>query len=157
MLLKARQMTEADLPDVIDIEQRANRFPWSLQNFADCLQAGHHGTVFNDDTGKVQAYTVVQSVLDEIHLLNICVHPDKQGQGWGKYLMKYVIDFACARQAALMVLEVRRSNYRAQHLYSQYGFNEMSVRRAYYPAENGREDAILMGLDLTMLSFFDMD
>jgi ribosomal-protein-alanine N-acetyltransferase len=146
-------MQHSDLDAVLEIEQAANPFPWTLGNFKDCLNAGHNAWVFHTGTQLI-AYTIVQSVLDEAHLLNICVAPEHQRKGYGKQILQHVIDFARDKDAALIVLEVRNSNYRAQQLYEQFGFNQMSVRRGYYPAEGGREDAILMGLDLDMLSFF---
>jgi ribosomal-protein-alanine N-acetyltransferase len=146
-------MQQSDLDAVLEIERAANPFPWTLGNFKDCLNAGHNAWVFHTGT-KLIAYTIVQSVLDEAHLLNICVAPEHQRKGYGKQILQHVIDFARDKDAALIVLEVRNSNYRAQQLYEQFGFNQMSVRRGYYPAEGGREDAILMGLDLDMLSFF---
>jgi ribosomal-protein-alanine N-acetyltransferase len=97
---------------------------------------------------------VVQFILDEAHLLNICVDPDLQGRGFGRRILEHVIEHAKSRDSAIVVLEVRRSNNKAQNLYLQMGFNEMSVRRGYYPAQQGREDAILMGLDLDMMAIF---
>ena len=99
-------------------------------------------------------YAIVQLVIDEAHLLNICVRPEMQRQGFGRRILEHVIDHAQTRSANLVILEVRQSNFRAQQLYQQLGFNEMSIRRGYYPAEQGREDAILMGLDLTSESIF---
>ena len=86
--------------------------------------------------------------------MNICVQLQHQGQGYGKAMLNHVVQFAKELGSVLIVLEVRRSNTKAQSLYTQAGFNEMSVRRDYYPAEEGREDAILMGLDLRLLSLF---
>lgn len=99
-------------------------------------------------------FTVVQNVLDEAHLLNICVSPDWQGRGIGRQILSHVTEQARDRQMGLIVLEVRRSNYRAQQLYLSQGFNEISTRPGYYPAEQGREDAVLMGLDLGLEAMF---
>ncbi|MDH5357349.1 MAG: ribosomal protein S18-alanine N-acetyltransferase [Gammaproteobacteria bacterium] len=144
-------MQKKDIADVITIEQSANQFPWTEKNFEDSLAAGHHAWVFCHDSDKIFGYTIVQSVIDEAHLLNICVSPADQGQGWGRKILNHVIDFSLSIPSSLIVLEVRGSNHRAQQLYLQSGFNEMSVRKDYYPAENGREDAILMGMDMTFL------
>jgi len=152
--MKPREMKTDDLDEVIAIEREANQFPWTPGNFEDCLHAGHHAWVFCNEQQTIIGYAIVQSVLDEAHLLNICVRPSHQRQGFGRHILDYVIEHAKDHAAALIVLEVRRSNVRAQQLYNQSGFNEMSVRRGYYPAENGREDAILMGLDLNMLEMF---
>jgi ribosomal-protein-alanine N-acetyltransferase len=154
MMLLPRTMLEDDLHDVHAIEKAANRFPWSQKNFADSLDAGHYAWVYCDSFDVVIGYAIVQLVIDEAHLLNICVRPDMQRKGYGRRILEHVIDHAMTRAATLMVLEVRSSNYRAQQLYQQLGFNEMSVRRGYYPAEQGREDAILMGLDLSSVPIY---
>jgi ribosomal-protein-alanine N-acetyltransferase len=147
-------MTMDDLYSVFQIEKAANQFPWSQQNFTDSLDAGHHGWVYCDEYNTIMGYAVVQFILDEAHLLNICVDPDLQGRGFGRRILEHVIEHAKSRDSAIVVLEVRRSNKKAQNLYLQMGFNEMSVRRGYYPAQQGREDAILMGLDLDMMAIF---
>ena len=149
--MKAREMQQHDIAEVVAIEQAANQHPWSMKNFKDCLKAGHKAWVFVDDQQQLIGYTIVQQVVDEAHLLNICVKPSLQGQGIGRKILDHVIDFANSISSVLIVLEVRRSNDRAQQLYSQAGFNEMSVRKDYYPAKHGREDAILMGMDLSFL------
>lgn len=149
-----RKMTEADLTTVSAIEKQSTLFPWTVKHFEDCLKAGHEAWVMCDNEGHIIGFTIVQKVVDELHLLNICVQRQHQGLGLGKTLLNHVIQFARELGSVLIVLEVRRSNTKAQSLYTQAGFNEMSVRRDYYPAEEGREDAILMGLDLGLLSLF---
>ena len=147
LTMKLTPMTIADLAAVHAIETAANKFPWSLKNFEDSLQSGYQGWIVRD-AKKIIAYALVQHVLDEAHLLNICVHPAEQGKGLGRQLLNAVIDAVSLRGSNLMVLEVRRSNRRAQELYLSAGFNEMSVRRGYYPAVQGREDAVMMGMTL---------
>lgn len=145
--MQLHPMRPADLPAIHEIERAANQFPWSLKNFADSLQAGYQGWIVREDQ-QIIAFALVQHVLDEAHLLNICVRPDRQGCGLGRQLLDRLIDLVSSRGSSLMVLEVRRSNQRAQALYLSAGFNEMSVRRGYYPAAQGREDAVLMGITL---------
>lgn len=140
-------MLADDLPAIHSIEVAANQFPWSLKNFEDSLQAGYQGFVVRENQ-QIMAYALVQHVLDEAHLLNICVRSDRQGRGLGRQLLDTVIDAVSLRGSNLMVLEVRRSNRRAQELYLSAGFNEMAIRRGYYPAVQGREDAVLMGIAL---------
>ncbi len=140
-------MLADDLLAIHSIEVAANQFPWSLKNFEDSLQAGYQGFVVRENQ-QIIAYALVQHVLDEAHLLNICVRPDIQGRGLGRQLLNAVIDAVSLRGSNLMVLEVRRSNRRAQELYLSAGFNEMAIRRGYYPAVQGREDAVLMGMTL---------
>lgn len=147
-------MHPSDVAEVLNIEQTANQFPWSKKNFDDCLKSKHRAWVFVDDTKEIQGYAIVQKVVDEAHLLNICVKPSVQRQGLGRTILNHIIDYATGISSVLIVLEVRSSNKRAQQLYLSAGFNEMSVRKNYYPAKGGREDAVLMGLDLDLMSFF---
>ncbi len=147
-------MTELDLDIVSAIEQSANQFPWKQQHFLSSLRAGHNSKVFIDDSEKIIGFSIVQQIVDEAHLLNICVAPTSQGQGLGREILRHVIDYAECIPASIILLEVRESNLKAQKLYLSLGFNEMSIRNDYYPAENGREDAILMALDLELSSLF---
>lgn len=150
--LNIREMQHADVGQVWSIEKQANRFPWSRGNFEDCLRTGYRTFLYSLDSELI-GYSVVQSILDEIHLLNICVSPAHQGKGLGRQILSHVIDTALQQNVTIILLEVRASNVRAQRLYFSKGFNEMSVRKGYYPAEQGREDALLMGLDLGMTEF----
>lgn len=154
ILMTPKIMQHNDLVEVLAIEQAANAFPWSLKNFEDSLRSGHNAWLFSNENNSILGYAITQTVVDEIHLLNICVTPEFQGKGLGRKILDHVIEFAETKSAAVILLEVRRSNQRAQQLYLRAGFNEMSVRAKYYPAENGREDAILMAMDLSMISFF---
>ncbi|NQY26471.1 MAG: ribosomal protein S18-alanine N-acetyltransferase [Piscirickettsiaceae bacterium] len=147
-------MQQSDLAEVVNIEQLANQFPWSRKNFEGCLKSKHQAWVFVDESKDIQGYAIVQKVVDEAHLLNICVKPSAQKQGLGRKILNHIIDYSNSISSVLIVLEVRSSNKRAQQLYISAGFNEMSVRKNYYPAKQGREDAVLMGLDLDLMFFF---
>jgi ribosomal-protein-alanine N-acetyltransferase len=157
LMLKYRDMTKQDLVVVTQIEQQANQFPWLLKHFESSLKSGHKAWVFYADDNEVLAYAIVQQILDEAHILNVCVKSSAQGQGYGNVVLDHVIDFSKSISANVILLEVRSSNHRAQGLYSKYGFNEMAVRKGYYPAEQGREDAILMGMDLGLMSLFSAE
>ncbi|HWT27911.1 MAG TPA: ribosomal protein S18-alanine N-acetyltransferase, partial [Methylophilaceae bacterium] len=87
-------------------------------------------------------------VLDEAHLLNLSIAHTHQGRGLGRALLEYMMQISRGHGAANIFLEVRPSNTPAIRLYEQVGFSEMAVRRGYYPAAHGREDAILMGMAL---------
>ena len=143
-----KPMQEADLDAVMYIEPHIYPHPWSRGNFADSLNVGHSAWVLLLN-GELIGYTLMMLVLDEAHLLNIGVAKAHQKQGWGRLLLEFMLDKAKHYKAANMFLEVRPSNVDAIALYENMGFNEMSVRRGYYPAPNGgREDAVLMGLAL---------
>jgi len=150
-MLSPRKMQKSDLADVVNIEREANQFPWSRKNFEDSLKANHMAWVFLDDINAIVGFTIIQKVVDEVHILNICIKPGVQGQGHGRDVLNYIIDYAKTISSAIIVLEVRSSNKRAQYLYLGAGFNEMSVRKNYYPAAEGRENALLMGMDLSFL------
>lgn len=142
-----RPMTEADLDAIMEIEPHIYSHPWSRGNFSDSLVSGYSAWVLLDGT-KIIGYALMMMVLDEAHLLNLSVAKDYQKQGLGRQLLEHMITIAKKHDAANMFLEVRPSNISAIALYENIGFNEMAVRRGYYPAHNGREDAVLMGLAL---------
>lgn len=142
-----RPMQEADLDAVMAIEPKIYSHPWSRGNFADSIRSGHSCWVCEHD-GEVIGYGALMVVLDEAHLLNISIARAFQGRGLGRRLLQHFIEIACRHGGQMMFLEVRSSNTSAIGLYESMGFNEFSVRKGYYPAEHGREDAILMGLAL---------
>lgn len=142
-----RPMQFEDLDRVMEIEPTIYSHPWSRGNFSDSLHAGYSCWVYESE-GEVVGYAVVMTVLDEAHLLNISIAAEHQGRGLGRELLNHLIDIARRHGATMMFLEVRPSNKNAIALYESIGFNEFSIRKGYYPAHNGREDAILMGLAL---------
>ena len=142
---KFRPMRMNDLDAIMVIEPQIYPYPWTRGNFVDSLNSGYCAWVL-EDKEKVIGYALMMLVLDEAHLLNLSIAKNNQKQGLGRYLLEYMVDIAKNNQMAHMFLEVRHSNISAIVLYENLGFNEMAIRRGYYPAANGREDAILMGL-----------
>lgn len=142
-----RPMREQDLAAVMSIEQRAYEFHWSEGIFRDCLRVGYGCWVMELD-GGIAGYGILSLVVGEAHLLNVCIAPERQRQGYGRLLLEHFIQLAKERGASQMLLEVRPSNQAAIRLYHQRGFNEVGVRKAYYPGGKGREDALIMGLAL---------
>lgn len=147
-----RPMREADVDQVIAVEERAYPLPWTLQIFRDCLRAGYHGFVLELD-GYVMGYFMLSVAAGEAHVLNICVDPAEQGKGHGKRLLRRAMDLARWHRVERIFLEVRPSNPNAIKLYHDHGFNEIGRRPNYYPAKNGREDALVMAYEL----MFDED
>lgn len=145
--LQFRPMQMADLDAIMAIEPTIYPYPWSRGNFSDSLNAGYSAWVY-EEHGCIIGYAVVMLVLDEAHLLNISIAKSHQGRGLGRSLLDDMMQISRGHGAANIFLEVRPSNTAAIHLYESVGFNEMAVRRGYYPAANGREDAILMGMAL---------
>jgi [ribosomal protein S18]-alanine N-acetyltransferase len=141
-------MSEADLEWVVDNERELHPYPWSYGNFVDSLAAGYSSWVMRD-AGKPVGYAVMLLVLDEAHLLNISVIRARHGNGLGAALLAHLFGEAQARGATQFFLEVRPSNARAIALYRRIGFTPIGRRNRYYPAaDGGREDAIVMRLDL---------
>ena len=141
-------MSEADLAAVTALEAALQAFPWSTGNFADSLAAGHDARVLRAGDALL-GFSVVMQVLDEAHLLNIGIDRAYQGQGHGARLLEMIIADAEAAGATRLLLEVRRSNQRALDFYRQFGFRQIGLRRAYYPAAVGREDALVFAKDLS--------
>ena len=142
-----RPMRTADLEAVARIECEAHSHPWSRGNFADSLAAGHSCWVVESGGGLV-AYGVLLVGAGEAHLLNLSVWPPAQGRGTGRGLLAFFEARAREMRCGTMLLEVRKSNARARHLYQAAGFVELGVRPRFYPASEGREDAVIMGKDL---------
>ena len=137
----------ADLDAVMEIESRAYDFPWTQGIFRDCLRVGYCCWCYEID-GLIQGYGVMSVAAGESHILNISVRPESQRQGIGSKLMKHFLQLARRHDADTVMLEVRPSNKLAIKLYEKLGFNEIGVRRNYYPAHRGREDALLLALSL---------
>lgn len=140
-------MTEADLDWVVAQERELHPFPWTRGNFADSLSAGYSAWIMQVD-GERAGYAVVLMVMDEAHLLNISIVRHCQGKGLGRFLLDFVADTGRQRGADQLFLEVRPSNAAALALYAATGFQPIGRRKAYYPAAEGREDAIVMRKDL---------
>lgn len=146
-----RPMSEDDLAEVIQIENEAYEYPWSAGIFNDCLKAGYLCRLLADDSG-ILGYGVLMVAAGEGHLLNLTIRPEKQGGGLGRKLLGHLIHIARRHGAGMLFLEVRPSNKAAFALYTQTGFNEVGLRRNYYPAAKGREDALILALTLSSLS-----
>jgi len=140
-------MCESDLDAVMAIELRAYPFPWTRGIFRDCLLAGYYCLVL-DVGGSVTAYGIMSVAAGEAHLLNLCVHPNAQRLGYGRRLLGALMLRAAEVGADKIFLEVRPSNQVALRLYASVGFEQIGIRPAYYQAENGREDAVILAAAL---------
>lgn len=144
-----RPMTVDDLPVILTIEQEAYEFPWSEGIFRDCLRVGYDCWVLGHPN-EILGYGILSVAAGEAHVLNVCIARYHQGEGHGGHLMKRLIDLARWHQAQRIFLEVRPSNTRAVALYHDLGFNEIGRRPNYYPAKQGREDALVMAMELLL-------
>jgi [ribosomal protein S18]-alanine N-acetyltransferase len=144
---RLRPMRDEDLDAVMAVEVRAYPFPWTRGIFEDCLRAGYPAWVLHRDD-VVIGYGMLSLAAEEAHVLNICTAPEEQGQGHGRRLLRAMLQVARGRGAQRVFLEVRPSNVTAIALYDDEGFNEIGRRPRYYPAKNGREDALVMAKEL---------
>jgi ribosomal-protein-alanine N-acetyltransferase len=155
-------MTVADLDAVQAVEAAAYPHPWSRKHFADSLAAGYAAVLLLGEAapgelvhppradGRVLlGYLIAMGGVDETHLLNITVATAHQRQGWARCLLDALVLWSRGQRAQWLWLEVRQSNQRARRVYERYGFQQAGLRRAYYPAApSGREDAVVMSLQL---------
>jgi len=137
-----RAMTAQDFSTVMEIETAAYTHSWSEGNFRDCLSAGYE-MVICDMEQQIIGYGVMSMAAGEAHLLNLCVHPRKEGRGHGRRLLSHLMQIADQKNVSTVYLEVRASNNRARTLYHMAGFNEIGFRPGYYPSGSGREDAVV--------------
>jgi ribosomal-protein-alanine N-acetyltransferase len=143
-----RPLNLDDLVAIDTVEQAAYAFPWSQQHFEDSLQSGYHMQALLKGK-ELKGYFVAMLSLDEVHLLNITVHPDDQGNGYGRIMLKALVAWAQSKMATAIWLEVRASNHRAASVYKTAGFEQIGIRKNYYPAPHlAREDGIVMRRDL---------
>lgn len=142
-----RPMTLDDIDAVMAIELSVYKYPWTKRIMMDCLRVGYHCLVGEID-GVLAGYCILSSGADEAHILNLCVANEYQRRGLGKFLLTAILEEAKALDVENVFLEVRPSNFPAITLYEQLGFNEIGIRKDYYPANDGREDAVILALNL---------
>lgn len=142
-----RLIIEQDLPELIRIESACQIVPWSDDVFKKCLEAGSTGWVMELD-GKVIGFILILYQVDEVHILNFCVHPDHQHQGWGKQLLIHMLQNIRNQGGKFVYLEVRRSNQHAIALYEKAGFHKVGERKDYYMSLDHREDALVFAKNL---------
>ncbi|MGO1691980.1 MAG: ribosomal protein S18-alanine N-acetyltransferase [Marinobacter sp.] len=143
--LTIRPLVVADLPRMLDIEHQGYSHPWTEGVFLDCFKTSYRlwGACLGH---SLVGYAVVAYVLDEVQLMNLCVHPEGRGRGAGRRLLRHLIAEASRESMNQVLLEARLSNSVANKLYRSEGFEEIGRRPRYYPAPSGREDARVMSL-----------
>jgi ribosomal-protein-alanine N-acetyltransferase len=142
-------MTMRDLERVMHIELAMYPFPWTQRIFEDCLRVGYRCHV-GEVEGNFAGYGVMSTGANEAHILNLCVAEEYQRRGLARELLSHLLDEADALEVRDVFLEVRRSNAGAISLYEQMGFNRVGLRKDYYPAAQGREDAIIYATSLRL-------
>jgi ribosomal-protein-alanine N-acetyltransferase len=137
---------------MVEIERAAAIYPWSLNQFlGSSMRDNEHALVLQEQAqGEIFGFCIYQQVLDEATLMNIAVHPDRQGMGRGRLLMDSLLRQLPLQGANRCLLEVRSSNLGAIALYRHFGFGDDGVRSKYYPGASGSEDALLMSCELVL-------
>ena len=147
MSSEVRRMQLTDLSDVLRNERRGYTHPWTEGIFRDCLRNGQECWLLMCSDQNV-GHGILSVAAGESHLLNVCVHPDFQGHGFGRILVEHLLERARTGEASTIFLEVRPSNVAACELYDKLGFNEVGIRENYYPSNVGREDALVLAKEL---------
>lgn len=145
--IRLRPMHATDIDAVMEIENDIYPFPWTHGIMRDCLRVGYCCWLAEQDE-QVVGYGIMSIAAGESHMLNICVHRDWQRQGIASQLMEHMLRLAKRHGAEVCLLEVRPSNIGAIEMYERFGFSEVGLRKSYYPAKNGREDAMILACPL---------
>jgi ribosomal-protein-alanine N-acetyltransferase len=159
-------MQVADLDAVLAIESISHLHPWTKGNFSDSLAAAHWAYCIRPslseddevpgtflDSQALWAYCILYPAVDELHLLNITVSPQLRKLGLGARLMQAIEGVASQQKMPRIILEVRPTNVPALALYQKLGFEQIGLRKGYYPAspETGlREDALVMAKSIKL-------
>lgn len=140
-------MRDEDLATVMAIERRAYTYPWSRGIFVDCLRVPYVCEIL-EQAGRIAGYAVMSLGGDEAHLLNLCLDEAARGHGLANFLLEHLMRRATGEGVRVVYLEVRPSNVQAIKLYRRAGFVRIGVRRNYYRAAEGREDALVLARSL---------
>lgn len=145
--LSFRPMLLSDIDRVMKVEREVYEFPWTERIFSDCIRVGYLCWLALRDRDVV-GHAIISVVAGESHMLNLSIARAHQGRGYGRRFIDFLVSEARARNAQTMLLEVRPSNIAAINCYNSAGFNEIGSRKDYYPAADGREDALLFAKQL---------
>ncbi len=145
--LRFRRMLLSDIDRVMRVEREVYDFPWTERIFSDCIRVGYLCWLALRGQDIV-GHAIISVVAGESHMLNLSIARRYQRQGYGRQFIEFLVDEARARDAQTMLLEVRPSNIAAINCYNAAGFNEIGSRKDYYPAPDGREDALLFAKQL---------
>jgi ribosomal-protein-alanine N-acetyltransferase len=146
MALNIRRMTLEDLDRVYEIELSAHIAPWTKGIIRDCIKIGYDCFVI-EKSGRVHGFAIMRVLMNECHLLNICISPRMQGKRLGESLLLSLIEWAQAKELVSILLEVRPSNEVAKKMYKKHQFTEIAHRKNYYQnPDSTKEDALVLTL-----------
>ena len=142
--LTIREMTEEDIPDILEIEKQSFVTPWTQRMFRETLASPISTSFVTEEDGRLLGYVMLYSVADEAHILNLAVDPAGRRRGYGTCLIEHAIGDRREKGVSDFFLEVRESNQGARNLYGKLGFKVIGRRKRYYTETN--EDALVMQL-----------
>lgn len=142
-----RAVNNADIDEILLIENLVYDFPWTRGIIFDCIEVGYECIALQLDS-KLIGYSIMTLAAGEGHLLNLVVAPQYQRYGYGRSLLKYMLGRAKRMNTKTVFLEVRASNIGASKLYQSLNFHKIGIRKNYYPDKHGREHAVVYALDL---------
>lgn len=145
--LYIRPLKEHDIGAVLAIEEKMYHYPWSESIFKDCLKVGYSNWAYVKNEQLI-GYVILSVAAAEAHILNICLDPAYTGKGIGRQFLQETLAIAKKKKAESVFLEVRPSNTVAVKLYKKTGFKQIGQRKNYYPAKEGREDALVLSYQL---------
>ncbi len=143
-----RPATPDDIPQLCEIEIATQIAPWAAETFDKCFQAESQGWVITQSEDKIIGFILVLLQMGECHILNLCIDPNQQHQGYGTKLLLAALTDAKQQGAVIAYLEVRRSNANAIALYQKMGFSKVGERKNYYLTKEGSEDACVFAREL---------
>lgn len=133
-MIEVNKALESDLPLILEIENKSFTNPWTESQ----IKTSINKTYLLKNDGVVKGFICLETVIDELHILHMAVHPNFQRKGFGKKLMEKALSFPANK----IFLEVRESNFPAQKLYESFGFKIINKRKNYYQDNN--ETALVM-------------
>ncbi|MBI3019603.1 MAG: ribosomal protein S18-alanine N-acetyltransferase [Deltaproteobacteria bacterium] len=130
-----------DLPKIDVLEKQSFPDPWSLALFEELLENPSQNLYVARKEKDIVGYVAFWKILDEVHILNLCVAPGQRREGIGSQLLQFCLNQYSTEEVSLFSLEVRQSNRAAQSLYQKFGFEIKTIRKNYYP---NHENALIM-------------
>ncbi len=144
-----RAIRDCDISAVATIEKDVYAFPWSPGNFRDSLLSGYQCWGCWAENQLI-GYAIIMVALEEAHLLNFAIARAWQGRRAGAKFLGFVVEESQRTRCEMLYLEVRPTNLMGRRLYERFGFKQLGLRRDYYPAVTGREDALFLGLNIAV-------
>lgn len=139
-------MKEEDINQILEIENLSFLDPWTQQMYlSEIRERNDSYFVMAKLEDRIIGYGGFWLIVDEMHLVNLAVHPDFRRQGIGTQIMQHLLNLAKQLEVKRATLEVRASNVVAQGFYSKFGFIAIAFRKKYYP--DTKEDAVIMWLN----------